>query len=110
MIPNRRPSSCLSYPLQSSDSTWTLGDLFWVVGINAGGGLGTWDVLNLKAWGRVRWARQTFCVAPRPLELLGSGLWACQPSQAIIPSIITFQQSSVALAETIVKFCAAAIQ
>ena len=47
-----------------------------MVGIKAGGGLGTWDALNLKAWGRVRWARQRFYAAPRPLGPLSSGLWA----------------------------------
>lgn len=41
-----------TYPLQSSDSTWTPGGpLLRLMVSLSGGGLGTWDVLNLKAWG-----------------------------------------------------------
>lgn len=56
--------------------TWTpRGPLLRLVGINAGGGLQrTWDVLNLKAWGRVRWGGQAVLCSPKASGL--AELWA----------------------------------
>ena len=43
---------------------------------------GTWDVLNLKAWDRVRWCGQEFPAALRLLACQALGYGQSQPSQA----------------------------